>query len=334
MRANLDAYDTFWVHEGLCEVDAVDQRVELADIDVPTPDVGEVAIEVHAFGVGVHDRYFIPPNVAFPYAIGLEAAGVVTEVGTGVHGLAVGDRVMATTSMNPKGGTWAESVVVNQRDVAPVPDELDLTTAAAIPIAGNAAVECMSTLRMQPNETLYVAGASGAIGTLVVQLAAHRGVRVAGSSSSTNHDYILSLGAELAVDYRDPAWTDSVRAWAPGGVDAALAILPGTPTSSQTVVRDGGHLVSVSGDPCPPERGILVEQFAHRPDVAADMAHLVEAIAGGRIHVEIERVYAFEEALAALEKTETRHARGKVVVEVRDGNIYDKGARDARSKSA
>ncbi|NVI91246.1 NADP-dependent oxidoreductase [Actinomadura sp. BRA 177] len=298
-------------------IDTVDQRVELADVEVPSPDADEVALEVHAFGVGVHDRYFISPEVAVPYVIGLEAAGVVTAVGSAVHGVAVGDRVMATTMMNPKGGTWAESVVVNQRGVAPIPDEFDFTTAAAIPIAGDAAVECMHTLGMQPNQTLYVAGASGAIGTLVVQLAAQRGVRVVGAASPANHDYVRSLGAELAVDYRDPAWADAVRAWAPGGVDSALAIQPGTPASSRAVVRDGGHLVSVSGDPCPSERGIFVEQFAHRPDVGADMAELVEAIAHGRINLEIERVYAFDEALAALEKTETRHARGKVVVEVR-----------------
>ncbi len=122
-----------------------------------------------------------------------------------------------------------------------------------------------------------------------------------------------------------------MRAWAPGGVDSALAIQPGTPASSRAVVRDGGHLVSVSGDPCPSERGIFVEQFAHRPDVGADMAELVEAIAHGRINLEIERVYAFDEALAALEKTETRHARGKVVVEVRRaGTSATKGTRRRR----
>ncbi len=298
-------------------IDAADQGVELDDVEVPSADADEVALEVHAFGVGVHDRYFIPPEADFPYVIGLEAAGVVTAVGDAVHGVGVGDRVMATTVMNPKGGTWAESVVVNQRGVASIPDAMDFTTAAAIPIAGDAAVECMHTLGVHPSETLYVAGASGAIGTLVVQLATQRGVRVVGAASPANHDYVRYLGAELVVDYGDPAWVEAVRTWSPGGVDAALAIQPGTPASSQAVVRDGGHLVSVSGDPCPSERGIVVEQFAHRSDVGTDMAELVEAIANGRIHLEIERVYAFDEALAALEKTETRHARGKLVVEVR-----------------
>lgn len=316
MRANLYASGTVACHACLVRVGAVDQRVERADVEVPVPGPDEVALEVHAFGVGVHDRYFIPPEVPFPYVIGLEAAGIVTSMGAGVHGVAVGDRVMATTIMNPKGGTWAESAVVDHRGLAPIPDELDFTMAAAIPVAGDAAVECVHTLGLKSGQTLYVAGASGAIGTLVVQLAAQRGVRVAGAASTANHDYVRSLGAELAVDYRDPEWIDAVRAWAPGGVDAALATQPGTPATSQAAVRDGGHLVSVSGDPCPSERGILVEQFPHRPDVGKDMAQLVEAIARGKIQLEIEHVYAFEDALSALEKTETRHARGKLVVQV------------------
>lgn len=104
---------------------------------------------------------------------------------------------------------------------------------------------------------------------------------------------------------------------APGGVDAALAIQPGTPATSQAAVRDGGHLVSVSGDPCPSERDILVEQFPHRADVGEDMAQLVEAITSGRVHLEHERVYAFNDALAVLDKTETRHVRGKLVVQAK-----------------
>jgi NADPH:quinone reductase-like Zn-dependent oxidoreductase len=127
-----------------------------------------------------------------------------------------------------------------------------------------------------------------------------------------------SLGAELAVDYRDPSWPEQVKEWAPGGVDAALPIVPGIAIGCLPVVRDGGHLVTVSGDAdsVPPERGIRVEQFQHRPDVGADLAKLVEDIAAGRVRLVLERVYDFEDAVAALEKTETRRARGKLVVKV------------------
>ncbi len=296
--------------------DAMDQNVELAEVPAPAEDADEILIAVHAFGVGVHDRYFIPQGMTFPYVIGLEAAGVVAETGAEVTGIDVGDRVMVTSMGNPKGGTWAPFAAVNPRRVTVVPDALDLVTAAAIPIAGDAAVESLHTLGMEPGQTLYVAGASGAIGTLIVQMAAQRGVRVAGTASPANHDYLRSLGAELAVDYGDPAWADQVREWAAGGVDAALAIQPGTPAPSLQVVRDGGHLVTVSGDPCPSERGVRVEQFPHRADTRSDMAELVADLSTGRTRMVIEHVYPFEQALTALEKTETRHARGKLVVTV------------------
>lgn len=290
--------------------------VELVEVAVPSPDAGEVVVDVHAFGVGVHDRYFIPADVSFPCVIGLEAAGVVTAVGAEVTGIATGHRVMVSGLGNPKGGTWAQFVAVNQRGISAMPEGLDFVAAAGIPIAGNAAVESMHTLGLTAGQTLYVAGASGAIGTLVVQMAAQRGVRVVGSASPANHEYLLSLGAELVVDYQDLGWPEEVRRWGSGGVDAALAIQPGTPASSQDVVRDRGHLVTVSGDPVPPQRGIRVEQFQHRADPSRDMADLIEDIASGRIRMVLGNVYPFDQALSALEKAETRHARGKLVVAV------------------
>lgn len=290
--------------------------VELIDVAEPESDHGEVAVTVAAFGVGIHDRYFIAPDGPFPYTIGVEAAGVVHTTGAGTDGIEVGDRVMVSTSMNPKGGTWAERVVVDSSGVRAMPAGLDFPTAAGIPVAGGTAVEAMHALALRDGDTLYVAGASGAIGTLVVQMAASRGVRVVGSASAGNHEYLRSLGAELAVDYRDPAWPDAVRNWAPGGVDAALAIQPGTAATSRSVVRDGGRVITVSGDPCDSERGIHVEQFMHRADSGDEVDQLVGDIEAGRIRLVLEHVYAFEEALSALEKTETRHARGKLVVAV------------------
>jgi NADPH:quinone reductase-like Zn-dependent oxidoreductase len=230
----------------------------------------------------------------------------------------VGDRVMMTTVLQPEGGTWAEFAVAPAKTVSRIPDALDFPIAAGIPIAGDAAVETLHTLDLPSGTRLFVAGGSGAIGTLLIQMATLRGIRVAASASAANHDYMLSLGAELAVDYRDPSWGDLVKRWAPGGVDAALPILPGIAEGCLAVVRDGGHLVTVSGDSdsVPAERGIRVEQFQHRPGVGADMAKLVDDIAAGRVRVVLERVYEFEDAVAALEKTETRHARGKLVVTV------------------
>src|SRR5699024_5474279 len=129
-----------------------------------------------------------------------------------------------------------------------VPDALDTATAAGITVAGTAAVNSLHTLDLHEGDTLFVAGASGAIGTLVVQMASSRGIRVMGSASEHNHAYLKELGAEEAVDYHDPDWPALVQRWADGGADAALAIQPGTGAPCQQVVRAQGHVVTVSGD--------------------------------------------------------------------------------------
>jgi len=294
--------------------DAKSDVVALANVPVAEVADHEVLVQVRAFGVGLHDRYFIPPDARFPYVIGTEAAGVVLETGTGVETFGPGDRVLLSSALNPKGGSWAELTVVGDAALTRMPDELDFPTAAGLPVAGKTAVESLRTLDLRSGETLFVAGASGAIGTLVIQMATAGGIRVAGSASARNHDYLLSLGAEKAVDYNAHDWQEQVRQWAPDGVDAALAIQPGTGASSQFVVREDGHVVTVSGDAFEPERDVRVEQFVHRADARRDMADLLAAITDGRIRVVLERIYPFTEAVAALEKTETRHARGKLVV--------------------
>lgn len=291
---------------------------EVGVVDAPVPQIGgdEVLVRVGAFGVGLHDRSFIPRGVAFPYTIGTEGAGTVVETGDQVAGVSVGDRVIFTTSLQPQGGAWAEYAAANQHTLIPLPDGLTFAQGAAVPIAGKAALESLNALGLQGGDSLFIAGASGAIGSLVIQLAAAQGIRVAGSASAGNHAHMRALGLEHAADYQQADWPEGVRVWAGGGVDAALAIQPGTGTASQSVVRDGGRLVTVSGDSAQirPERGITVQQISHSPATQIRVAGLVQDMASGTVQVVIEKEYPFAEALDALKKTETRHARGKSVV--------------------
>lgn len=285
-------------------------------VEIPIPDVGddEALVKVEAFGVGIHDRYYIPDDAGFPYTIGTEAAGTIVESGSKVAHFQTGDRVMLTSVMLAKGGCWAEYVVVPQNALVALPDTMGFTEGAAIPIAGKTALECIRALGLAAGDTLFVAGASGAVGTLVVQLATRRGIRVAGSASPKNHEYMLSLGAEFAVDYSAADWTQQVRQWCPGGVSAALAIQPDTAAGSMQVVRDAGKVITVSGDKIEAQRDITVAQLDHQEDAQKVVADLASNIAVGKLRLVLEHVYPFEQALDALQKTETRHARGKLVV--------------------
>lgn len=290
---------------------------DIALQDVPVPKIGEdeLLVNVRAVGVGVQDSYFLPSNISYPYPIGIEAAGLVTEAGSRVRGYSPGDRVAFVSAMQPKGGTWAEYAAVDiDALILRVPESMSFEQAAAVPMAGNTALKALHTLHLRSGGSVFIAGASGAIGTLAIQLAKARGWQVAASASQANQEYMRSLGADLTVDYRQADWPARVRAWAPGGVDAAIAIQPGTSADSIHAVRDGGFLVTVSGDRIEPERGISVAIVNQQIDVRQELTEMIDGIADGTYRLVVERAYPFAEGLAALRKVQTRHARGKVVI--------------------
>ena len=297
-------------------IDANSQEVKLVDVPRPEVQADQVLIKVEAFGVGIHDRYFIPEDAKFPYIIGSEGAGIITELGKQVNGFSIGDRVIFTTVLQAQGGSWAEYTVANPAALIPLPDNLTFAQGAAVPIAGKTVLECMRELDLKKDDKLFIAGASGAIGTLAIQLAVNQGVQVSASASAKNHSYMESLGAQKAVDYNDPDWISKVKAWSNGGVTSALAIQPGTGADSIKVVKDAGKLITVSGyyDTITPERGIVAHQMEHHDGTQQKVVDLVSAISNGEIKLVIEQEYPFEQALDALMKTETRHARGKLVV--------------------
>ncbi len=287
---------------------------EFAEVEVPPMADDEILVRVQAVGVGINDPHLLPDDAVYPYPIGIEAAGTVEDAGALVGGHRRGDRVAFVSRLQPKGGTWATFVAVRADSlIVPIPAELSFVDAAAVPVAGDTALRALKALN--PVEgSLFVAGGSGAIGTLAIQLAVRRGWRVAASASGANHDHLLALGAELAVDYRDDGWPRQVRQWAPGGVEAVMAVQPGTSQASMEVVRDGGRLVTVSDDQLSPERGVHVQDVSHDIDVRDDLLVLMADVAAGEIRVEIEQVHAFDDAAAALDAVTTRHARGKRVV--------------------
>lgn len=294
---------------------ADDQQLGFVRVPRPEPSATELLVRVEAIGVGIHDGYFFPRTMRYPYVIGIEAAGVVDTVGSAVSGFQPGDRVSFVSAMQPKGGTWAEYAVVDASGlIARVPDGMSFEQAATVPVAGNTILRAFSVLRLGQGDSLFIAGGSGAIGSLAIQLAVSRGYKVLASASARNHEYMRSLGADFCVDYNDPDWPAQVLAQAPGGVDAAIGINPGTAAAATAVVKDGGMVVPISGDPFSPERGIEVQQLPYTVDVRKELQELMNRAASGDLKLVIEKVYPFAQAAQALAKTQTRSARGKVVV--------------------
>lgn len=292
--------------------------VELAEVPVPKIDEDELLVRVHAVGVGIHDSYFLRGDAQYPYPIGIEAAGMIEQTGSNVSGYQPGERITFVSPMQPKGGTWAEFVAINVGSlIIPIPDGVDFLEAAAVPVAGNTILRAFGALAAMPTGgKLFIAGGSGAIGTLAIQIARRRGWCVGASASESNHAYMLSLGAEKTVDYNNPNWTQQILQWMRGGVDAVIAVQPGTSSDSLAVVKDGGSIVSISGDDLVSERGVQMNAIPYQVDIRDELVQLMTDIAAGELRVELERVFPFEHALTALAKVQTRRARGKLVLQL------------------
>ncbi|WP_240377151.1 NADP-dependent oxidoreductase [Bacillus piscicola] len=288
---------------------------DLMEVPIPGISENELLVRVKAIGVGIHDGYFLPNDIHYPYPIGIEAAGIIEKTGQNVTDFQAGDEVVFVSSMQKKGGTWAEYAVVAANSlILPIPNGMSFAEAAAIPVAGNTALKALHALDLKPNDSLFIAGASGAIGTFAIQLAADMGCTVAGSASKRNQDYMRSLGATKTVDYHDADWQEQIKQWMPGGVDAALAIQPDTGQPSMEILKDDGRVVAVSGDQLTPQRNVAIKPFPYQVDVTDELLQLMKKINSKEIKLFIEQTYPFQQALDALEKTGTRHARGKLVI--------------------
>ncbi|WP_207955916.1 medium chain dehydrogenase/reductase family protein [Rubrobacter marinus] len=212
--------------------------------DLPSPEPGQVTVRVEAAGVAFSEvqmlkgRYFGQPK--FPFVPGYDLVSEVEEVGEGVDDGLLGARVAALTET----GSWADRVVLDAKDVTPVPAGLDPADAVSAVTNGVTAWQMIHrAARVRPGQTVLVHGASGGVGTLLVQLARLAGAEVIGTASARKHEYVRALGA-TPVDYRDdvPA---RVREVSPEGVDAVFDHVGGPGlVDSYRMLRRGGTLVT------------------------------------------------------------------------------------------
>lgn len=212
--------------------------------EIPIPDAEQVVVRVEAAGVAFSEvqmlkgRYFGQPK--FPFVPGYDLVGTVEEVGEAVDEEYIGTRVAALTET----GAWADRVAVHAGSVAPVPASLDPADAVAAVTNGVTAWQMLHrAARVRPGQTVLVHGASGGVGTLLVQLARLAGAEVIGTASARKHDYVRALGAE-PVDYKDDV-PSRVRGISPGGVDAVFDHVGGPGlVDSYKMLRRGGTLVT------------------------------------------------------------------------------------------
>ncbi|MER7541509.1 NADP-dependent oxidoreductase [Spirillospora sp. NPDC127506] len=289
----------------------------LAVGDVPDPKVGpgQVLIEVRAAGVNPVDWKVMAGGLdgmmdaMFPVIPGWDVAGVVRAVGPDTPEFGPGDEVMSYARKDVIGqGTFAQYVAVSADDVARRPEALGWPEAGGLPLAGLTAQRALDRLGAGEADVLLVHAASGGVGSFAVQIGRDRGVRVIGTASEKNHDYLRGLGAE-PVAYGD-GLAERVRELAPGGVTAVADFAGGQLDTTLAVLAEGGRHVSVA-DPTVDEHG--GQWIWVRPN-GAKLAELARLADRGALAVEVAGTFPLEETGAAFDASRGGHTRGKLVI--------------------
>ena len=294
-------------------------------VDVPTEHAGpgRVRLRVHAAAVNPTDTYVRngaradrqrddPP----PYVPGMDAAGIVDEVGEGVTtGIAVGDRAMAIVVPRGAHGAYSESIVLPAGSVARSPAGSTHAEASTLPMNGLTARLSLDLLGLEPGQVIAVTGAAGAYGGYVVQLAKADGLTVVADASPADTELVASLGADIVVPRGDDVashirndFPDGVDGLADGAVQNELVI---------DAVRDGGAFTSVRGFEGVPQRGIrfTVTFVMSYAEEHAALDRLRQQAEDGVLTLRVAQTYPAEHAAEAHRRLEAGGTRGRCVIE-------------------
>lgn len=301
--------------------------LELKTVPVPEAGPGEVLVRVELAGVGEWDPFereggyarMMGMEPAFPYVLGSEGAGIIAAVGPDVRGFAPGDRVYATGFLNPRGGFYAEYAAVSADLVSPIPGGLTAEQAAVVGGVGTTALRGLDdTLKLQPGESVMIFGAGGGIGHVAVQLARRMGARVLAVASGADGVALAErIGADAVVEGRAGDVLAAARAFAPGGLDAALLTAGGEAADTALrAMREGGRAAYPTGvqpEPSAPE-GVRLDVYNGEPDRDI-LDRLNRLIAAGPFDVHVARTFPLEQA-ADSHRALDEHYLGKLALRI------------------
>jgi len=292
--------------------------------DAPCPRVknGQVLIRVHAAGVNPLDwkvrsgslNGFIQHKL--PLIPGWDASGVVENVGPGVSRFKKGDEVFAMADPT-RDGAYADYVAVRGTALAIKPKSLHHVRAAATPVSALAAWQSLFDLgQLQFGQRILIHGGSGGVGHFAVQLAKWKGAYVLATASSNNQQLLRELGADEAIDYTTQKFEDVAH-----NIDIVLDTIGGeTQERSWLVLNKGGALISLVQLPSEEKAnrfGVRGITSSVQPD-GAQLRAIAKLIDSAKLRPAIDRILPLSEARRAHELSQNGHARGKIVLRVKD----------------
>jgi NADPH:quinone reductase-like Zn-dependent oxidoreductase len=291
--------------------------MKLVERPEPQAAINDVVVQVHASGFTSGeltwpstwtDRLDRDRTPSIP---GQELAGVVTALGYGTTGLSVGQRVFGLADWY-RGGTLAEYVAVEARNIAPLPGDVDFTVGASVAMPGLTAWQGLfEHVRLQVGQSVLVHGAAGAVGSMATQLAREFGAYVIGTGRTADREKALDFGAREFVDLEKDVLEEV------GGVDLVFDVIGGDIAKrSASVIRAGGTLVTIAGPTeARPADGLTVD-FVLVSD-RAQLSEIVQRVRDGRLQTNIGNIATLDDAVAAFNPT--KRINGKTIICVRPG---------------
>ncbi|KAJ1684631.1 hypothetical protein LUZ63_020386 [Rhynchospora breviuscula] len=313
---------------------AAPEALVLGEQPDPTPGPGEVVLEIAATAVNKADTLQrqgnYPPPPGASDVLGLECSGTVAELGEGVEGWAVGDEVCALLA----GGGYAERVAVPAGQLMPVPAGVDLVTAGGLPeVACTVWSNVFMVAGLRADEVFLVHGGAGGIGSMAIQVAKALGATVAATAGSPEKvEHCRSLGADLAINYREQDFVEELKALPAGGADVILDNIGAKYLARNLdALRTSGRLVVIGmqgGSKAELDLGRLLTKRAAvaatslrgRPPaekaaiVAATVEHVWPLVADGTVRPTVGSTYPLEEVAQAHRSVDESSHTGKVML--------------------
>jgi NADPH:quinone reductase len=298
--------------------------LQLVEVPEPHAGPGQVRVRVHAAAVNPTDTYVgngaraeMQKADAPPYVPGMDAAGVLDEIGDGVEtDVAVGDHVMAIVLPRGSHGAYSEYLVLPGASVARVPAGASDAEASTLPMNGLTARLTLDLLALAPGQTLAVTGAAGCYGGYVVQLAKADGLRVVADASEADEQLLRDLGADAVVRRGDDV-AARIREVVPEGVDG---LADGSVQNERLLpaVKDGGGFATVRAWNGPSERGITIHPVWVRSylNEQAKLDRLRQQVEEGAVTLRVARTFPAAEAAAAHRQLAAGGTRGRLVLEL------------------
>lgn len=297
--------------------------VRINEITVPTVEPGKVLVEVHASSINPFDTTvregYMKENIPLdlPVTLGGDIAGVVTEVGENVTGVAPGDKVYGQANVVAgNSGAFAEFALTSAGQLAKMPNNLDFQQAASLPLVGVSAWQALTQhIQLQAGQKVFIHGGAGGIGSIAIQIAKHLGAFVAVSATGDGIGFVKQLGADQVIDHQADDFTKVLSDF-----DAVFDTTPGQEfTKSLVILKPGGIAVSMlsEADAAAAEKHGVTAITQSTKVTTEALDALRNLIEGGIVTSQVDKVLPLEQIQEAFRARESGNVRGKVVVSIR-----------------